>query len=326
MQRRSLIRAGAAGLGSAVLGRSVYAQQYPNGTVTVVLPLQAGSASDAAIRHLSERLALSLKSGVVVENIAAAAGVVGLDRLSRAKPDGQTLAALNNSIVAILPHLQPQNVKVDTRKDFVPITGIANIPTFFAVGKQSPIKNIHDLIARARKDPDRITYASGGVGSPQHLATEMFKSYSGARLVHVPYRGASQATVALVAGEVDLMSMALPLAQPFLSDSRVRLIGYCGSERHPQFREIPTLAEQGVARYDYSTWISLFAHKDVSPDVVAILRKESAVIVNDKAFQVKLISSGMDPWPRNADQLGKIVAEDYVKWQKVIAEAKIQGS
>ncbi|RYX94344.1 MAG: tripartite tricarboxylate transporter substrate binding protein [Comamonadaceae bacterium] len=326
MQRRTVIRAGAAGLGAAMWGQTLYAQQYPNGSVTIILPLQAGSASDVAIRHLSERLAQSFKTGFVVENIAAAAGVVGLEKLSRAKPDGQTLAALNNSIIAILPHLQPQNVKVDTRKDFLPIAGIANIPTFFAVGKQSPIKDIHDLVARARKDPDRITYASGGVGSPQHLATEMFKSYSGAKLVHVPYRGATQATVAVVAGEVDVMSMALPLAQPFLPDGRIRLIGYCGAERHPQFREVPTLAEQGVAKYDYSTWISLFVHKDVPPDIVAALRRESAAIVNDKAFQVKLISSGMDPWPRSADQLSKIVAEDYVKWQKIIADARIQGA
>ena len=124
-----------------------------------------------------------------------------------------------------------------------------------------------DLIRRAREPDARITYASGGVGSPQHLATEMFKSFAKVDLTHVPYRGASQATLAVASGEVDLMSMALSLAQPFLQDGKVRLIGYCGPQRHAQFRDIPTLQEQGVKGYDYSSWIGLFFHKDVPAEV-----------------------------------------------------------
>ena len=326
MDRRNIMRAGVAALGSAVWANPVFSQKYPSGTVTIVLPLQAGSASDVAVRHVAEKLATRFGVGFVVENVAAAAGVVGLERLSRARPDGQTMAALNNSITTILPHLQPQNVKVDTRKDFLPVAGIANIPTFFAVPRASPIKSISDLVERATKEPDRITYSSGGVGSPQHLATEMFKSYTGSKLVHVPYRGASQAALAVASGEIDLMSMALPLAQPFLPEGRVRLIGYCGPQRHPQFRDVPTLQEQGVAGYDYSSWIGLFLHKDVAPDVLAVLRKEADAIVNDPAFQAQILRSGMDPWPRNAEQLSRIVAEDYLKWQKIIKDANIQGT
>lgn len=325
MQRRDVVRSGIATVCSALWMPSAFSQKYPTGSVTVVLPLQAGSASDVAVRHLTERLSTRFGTGFVVENVAAAAGLVGLDRLSRARPDGQTVAALNNSIVTILPHLQPQNIKVDTRRDFLPVAGIANIPTFFAVPKASPIKTIGDLIARARKEPDRVTYSSGGVGSPQHLATEMFKSFTGTKLVHVPYRGASQAALAVASGEVDVMSMALSLAQPFLPDERVRLIGYCGAERHSQFRDVPTLQEQGVSNYDYSSWIGLFLHKDVSPDVLATLRQETQAIVNDRAFQAQLIRSGMDPWPRSASELSRIVADDYQRWQKIIQEANIQA-
>jgi tripartite-type tricarboxylate transporter receptor subunit TctC len=326
MLRRHAICAGGASLGSLLLTSPAFAQKYPSGPVTIVLPLQAGSASDVAVRHIAERLATRMGAGFVVENVAAAAGVVGLEKLGRAKPDGLTVAALNNSIMTILPHLQPQNVKVDTRKDFLPITGIANIPTFFAVPKDSPIKTIKDLVERAKKEPDRLTYSSGGVGSPQHLATEMYLSYTNTKLVHVPYRGATQAALAVAAGEVNMMSMALPLAQPFLPEGRVRLIGFCGLERHPQFRDIPTLAEQGVAKYEYSTWIGLFLHKDVPPAVVAALRKEAETVVNDRSFQVQLIRSGMDPWPRTAEQLAGIVSDDYLKWQKIIKDSKIQGA
>jgi tripartite-type tricarboxylate transporter receptor subunit TctC len=328
MQRRTLVQSGLMAcfpscFVPAVFGQSP--QKYPAGSVSVVLPLQAGSASDVAVRQFTERLATRFGVGFVVENVAAAAGLVGLERLSRAKPDGQTLAALNNSIVTILPHLQPQNIKVDTRQDFLPITGIANIPTFFAVPKSSSIKTIKDLLDRARKEPDRITYSSGGVGSPQHLATEMFKSFTGTKLVHVPYRGASQAALAVASGEVDVMSMALSLAQPFLQDERIRLIGYCGVERHPQFRDIPTLQEQGVAKYDYSSWVGLFASKDTSPDILAVLRKESEVVVNDRSFQTQLIRSGLDPWPRNASELAKVVGADFQRWKTIILDANIQA-
>ena len=325
MKRRHAIHASAAALGSALWPQLAASQQYPAGAVTIVLPLQAGSASDVAVRHIAERLATRYGTGFVVENIAGAAGVLGLEKLTRAKPDGLTIAALNNSIVTILPHLQPQNVKMDTRTEFMAIAGIATIPTFFAVPKASTVKTVKDLVAKAQKEPGRMTYSSGGVGSPQHLATEMFRSYTSTTLVHVPYRGATQAALAVATGEVDMMSMALPLAQPYLPEARIRLIGYCGAERHPQFRDIPTLSEQGVAKYEYTTWIGLFLQKDVSPTILTALRKEAALIVNDRSFHTQLIRSGMDPWPQNSDQLSRVVTTDYLRWQKIIQEANIKG-
>jgi tripartite-type tricarboxylate transporter receptor subunit TctC len=326
MKRRNLLSSVLGVLwGSAVTAPS-WAQKYPSASVTIVLPLQAGSASDLAVRHMAERLGARLGSGFVVENVAAAAGLVGLERLSRSKTDGQTVAALNNSIMTILPHLQAKNIKVDTRKDFLPVAGIANIPTFFAVPASSSIRTIQDLVKLAKKEPNRITYSSGGVGSPQHMATEMFKSYTGTQLVHVPYRGASQAALAVATGEVQVMSMALSLAQPFLQDNRVRLIGYCGAERHAQFRDIPTLQEQGVKNYEYSSWVALFLHKDVPQDVVTLLRREAQTIAGDRDFQLQLIRSGLEPWPRTADQLTKIVDSDFQRWKTIIQDAKIQST
>jgi tripartite-type tricarboxylate transporter receptor subunit TctC len=324
MQRRQII-ALAAGAGAA-LTRPSWAQTYPKGPVTMILPLQAGSASDVAVRHMSERLAQKFGVGFVVENVAAAAGVVGLDKAAKAKADGQTIAALNNSIMTILPHLQPQNVKVDTRNDFLPVVGIANIPTFIAVSKNSPVKNIKDLLARARSEDGKMTYSSGGVGSPQHLATELLMSMTGIKLTHVPYRGATQAALAVASGEVEVMSMALPLAQPFLQDGKVRLIAYSGIERHPQFRDMPTVHEQGVKTYEYSSWIGLFMHKDTPADILSTLRKEADQIVTLRAFHTQLIRSGLDPWPQNATQLAKIVQDDYTRWQRVIKDAKIQAT
>jgi tripartite-type tricarboxylate transporter receptor subunit TctC len=324
MHRRDFIRAIAAVGGSAALPAPAFSQTYPTGPVTVVLPLQVGSASDAAVRAATAALSTRMHASFVVENMAAAAGLVGLDRVARAAPDGLTLGGFNNSIVTILPHLQPDHMKFDTRVEFVPIAGFANIPTFFAVSSKSTIRNIQDLIAQARQRPDKIVYSSGGVGSPQHMATEMFKAYTGTKLFHVPYRGATQAALALATGEVEVMSMALSLAQPFLPDGKVRLIGYCGRERLPEFADIPTLIEQGVPDYEYSSWVGLFAQKNVPADVVSKLRPQLDAVANDPQVQAQLVKSGLIAWPRTAAQLSKIVQDDYERWGKIVKEAHIE--
>jgi tripartite-type tricarboxylate transporter receptor subunit TctC len=331
MDRRHFMRrTGALTLGPALAGLAhaqaqAQAQAYP-GPVKVILPLQAASASDVAVRLMVERLAPRLGTSMVVENVAAAAGLVGLEQLSRARPDGRTVAALNNSIVTILPHLQPAKIKGEPRRDFLPVAGIANIPTFFAVPANSPVRTVQDLVKLAKAQPGKLNYSSGGVGSPQHLATEMFRSFTGTDLLHVPYRGASQAALAVASGEVQVMSMALTLAQPFLADGRVRLIGYCGIERHAQFRDLPTLREQGVKGYDYSSWVALFLAKDTPAEAMALLRREAQAVAEDRDFHVQLIRSGLEPWARTPAQVSRIIDEDFERWRKVIADAKIQGS
>jgi tripartite-type tricarboxylate transporter receptor subunit TctC len=319
MKRRSLLAAGALG----VLGaRHALAQQALEGPITVILPLQAGSASDVGLRFMTDRLSQRTGTAFVVENVAAAAGLVGLERLGRARPDGRTVAALNNSIVTILPHLQAS--KGEPRRDFLPIAGVANIPTFFAVPATSPVRTVPDLVRRARAG--RVTYASGGVGSPQHLASEMFKSYAGAPIEHVPYRGASQAALAVAAGEVDMMSIALSLALPFVQDGRLRLIGYCGTERHAQFRDLPTLREQGVKGYDYASWIALFLHKDAPARVLETLRREAQAVAASRDFHVQLIQSGLEPWMRSPEQLARAVDDDFARWKKIIQDAHIPNA
>jgi len=327
MLKRTFLQTSAAAWAAALWPSLVSAQKHAFGTpITVGLPLQAGSASDIAVRYVTAALAERMEVSFVVENITGAGGIVGLDRMARAKPDGQTLAALNNSILTILPHLQPQNVKVNTLTEFEPIAGIANIPTFFAVPSTSSIKTIDDLIVQTRKEPDRIHYASGGIGSPQHLAGEMFNAYANVKLIHVPYRGASQATLAVASGEVQVMPMALSLAKPFLADKRIRLIGYCASERHPQYPAIATLIEQGVKSYDYSSWIALFAQKGIPAAALTELRKQTAAVVNDSVIQEKMVKAGLDPWPKTPEQLSKVMQADYTKWQKIIKDANIQST
>ena len=317
MQRRQLMAAGAL----TALGVPAHGQKALDGPITVILPLQAASASDLAVRFMAERLTPRVGTPLVVENVPGAAGLLGLDRLARAKADGRTLAALNNSILTILPHLQAGKIKGEPRRDYLPVAGVANIPTFFAVPAALPVRNIQALVQRAKTQ--RVLYSSGGVGSPQHLAAEMFKAYTGAPIEHVPYRGASQAALAVASGEVDMMPMALSLAQPFLPDQRVHLIGFCGSQRHGQFREVPTLQEQGVKNYEYASWIALFLHRDAPPEVLQVLRREAHEVARDRDFQVQLIRAGLEAWVRSPAQLAHVMDQDFQRWGAIIQQAGI---
>ena len=296
---------------------------YPDKPVQVILPLQAGSASDVAVRFVTERLTEALKQSVTVENVPGAAGLIGVDRLTKARADGYTLAALNNSILTILPNIQKDKAKFDPFSDFIPLFGIATIPTLLGVNKDVPVKNVQELLALARAKPGALNYSSGGAGSPQHLATEMFMAMSGVKLTHVPYKGAQQATTDLAAGQVQVMFIAHSLALPHLPSGRVRPIAFAGGARSPAFPDLPTVAESGVPGYDYASWIALFAPKGTPDDVVARLRAEVAKILARPDVAQKLTAAGLESWSLPHDKLMQAIRDDYARWQQVVKTANI---
>lgn len=299
---------------------------YPDRPIQVILPLQAGSASDVAVRFVTERLAEVLKQAVVVENVTGAAGLIGVDRLTKAKPDGYTLAALNNSILTILPNIQKDKAKFDPFADFVPIAGIASIPTLLGVHKDLPVKNVQELLALAKAKPGALNYASGGPGSPQHLASEMFMAMSGTKLTHVPYKGAQQAATDLAAGQVQVMFIAHSLALPHLPSGRVRPIAFAGGARSAAFPDLPTVAESGVPGYAYASWVALFAPKGTPDDVVARLRTEVPKILARPEMAQRLVAAGLEAWSVPHEPLKQAIQDDYARWQQVVKTANISAN
>lgn len=295
---------------------------WPSRPISVVMPLQAGSASDIAVRILADRMGETIGQRLVVENITGAAGLIGAERAARAHPDGYTLAALNNSILTILPNVQRRRLGYDSFTDFVPLAGIATIPTFLGVHRDVPARTVPELLAlAARRD---LNYASGGGGSPQHLATEMFMAMTGARLNDVAYRGAAQAAADLAAGHVQVMFIAQTLALPFRDGGQIRFIGFAGSERHPEYPDVPTVAEQGVPGFDYSSWIGLFAPRGVPDSALARLRGEAASALAEPATRERLTRAGLAPWFRTPDALLAVMREDDARWKAVVRQADIR--
>jgi tripartite-type tricarboxylate transporter receptor subunit TctC len=303
--------------------RAVLAQEYPEKPIQVVLPLQVGSASDVAVRVFAERLGEALKQPLVVENVTGAAGLIGAERLAKSRPDGYTLAALNNSILTILPNIQRERTKFNPFEDFVPIHGIATIPTLLGVHESVPARTVTELVSLAKSKPGELNYATGGPGSPQHLAGEMFMAMSGTRMTQVPYKGATAAAAGLAAGQVQVMFIAHSLALPFLPSGKVRPIAFAGAKRSAAFPDLPTVAEAGVPGYDYSSWIALFAPKGTPPSVLNRLRAESGKVL--PALRERLEKSGLELWAVPAAELPKIIKDDHARWERVVREANIKA-
>lgn len=294
---------------------------WPSKPVKMVLPLQAGSAADVAVRIVGEKLGEALGKPFVVENVTGAGGLIGTNRLVTEAADGYTLAALNMTVLSILPHMRPNQVKFDPLKDFEPIYGLATIPTLLGVSANLPVDNARQLIELAKAKPGELNYSSGGPGSPQHLATEMFQSMTGTRLTHVPYKGATSAAADLAAGRVQVMFIAHSLAIPFLPEKRIKLIAFTGPRRSASFPDLPTLDESGVPGYDYSSWVALYALKGTPAPIVARLRQAAAKALAAPGLPEQLKKTGLEIWATPPDQLEKVLKSDYARWEKVVRGA-----
>ena len=298
------------------------AGDWPARPIGVIMPLQAGSASDAALRIVLERMEERLGQRFVVENPTGAAGQPGTERAARARPDGYSLAGLNNSILTILPNLR-LGMAFDPFEDFVPIHGLASIPTSLAVHAAVPARTVPELVALAARTGGEMNYASGGVGSPQHLATEMFMAMSGAKLTHVSYRGVNAAAADLAAGHVQMMFLSHAVALPFLDTGRVRLVAYAGAERSAAFPAMPTIGESGVPGYEYASWIALFAPRGTPAPIVARLRAEAARALAMPDVGARLTRAGLEAWPLDHVRLAETMQRDHARWREVVRVSSI---
>ncbi len=296
---------------------------YPAKPVLVILPLGAGSAADVAVRTLTERLSTVLKQQIVVENQPGAAGLIGAERAAKAAPDGHTLTALNSSIMTTLPHVYAR-VGYDAYKSFAPITMLVTIPTVLIVHPSLPVKSVKELIALGKARPGQILYSSGGVGSPQHLAMEMFKSAAGLDMLHVPYKGAPAATLDVVGGHVQAMFNGLSSPLPHIRSGRLRALGMAGAKRSVLLPDVPTVQEAGVAGYVYEQWLALLAPARTPPEIVSRLNAESVKILAAQDVRDILTQQALDARGGPADEVSKAIADEFPRMAKIIRQVGIK--
>ncbi|HEY0224775.1 MAG TPA: tripartite tricarboxylate transporter substrate binding protein [Pseudolabrys sp.] len=291
VNRRIVLAFGAALL--AGISSASAQSDYPSRPITLIVPLQAGTASDLVARVVAQNFAARTGKTMIIENIIGAGGGLGASKLARAEPDGYMLGAFNDGIHSILP-FTGLNLGFDPFVDLVPITLLARFPSVLIVNTALPVNSLGEFIALAKKEPGKLNYASVGVGSPQHVAMEQLKADAGIDIVHVPYRGGAAATQAISTGEVNAFWIATSVALPFIQAKTVRALAVGDRERTRALPNVPTVDEAGVKGYEYMPTLALFAPKNTPPAIVEYLHREFTVSLKDPDVIKRLKAAGLE--------------------------------
>jgi len=303
-----------------------HAETYPSHPVTLIAPWPAGGAVDTLCRIFAAKLTDRLGKSVVVENRPGAGSVLGVAATARAAPDGYTLVMAGSASLATTVTIY-KKLPYDPTKDFAPIALITRIPFVLVVNPALPIKSVADLIKLAKKDPGRLSYASGGPGSPHHLFTELFKSMTGIDMLHVPYKGTAPALNDVIAGQIPLMFGDVVAGLPLASAGKVRALGVSSSTRIPSAPEIPTIAEAGVPGYEGVGWVMVVAPAHAPKPVVDRLHAELKAIAALPEIQKQMIALGTIPVDSpSSEALQRLIDDEIVRWGKVVKLAGIAGT
>jgi tripartite-type tricarboxylate transporter receptor subunit TctC len=302
---------------------AAFAQSSGDKVMRIVVPFAAGGPTDILARVLAPKLAVSLKRNVIVENRVGGTGSIGATFVAKSAPDGDTLLLGTSSIMAASPNLTP-NLTYDPVNDFVPISLIATIENLLVVHPSVPAKNVKELVAYAKANPNKLSYASSGIGSTYHLGAELFAAQTGIEWTHIPYKGAAPAIQDVLAGHVQVMFDNTSSAIPNVKAGKLRALGVASLKRYPTLPDLPTIAEEGAPGYETTIWLGFFAPAKTPPAVLQKLNKDIQEAVNSAEYKEKLIALDIQPKVSSSQELAAFLKTDLAKWAKVIKDANIK--
>ena len=272
------------------------AQTYPTRPVTIIVPFAAGGGNDVMARLLGARMGDTLGQNFVIENRPGAAGTTGTRAAAKAKPDGYTLLVGHSGVFGIAPSLYA-NPGYDPRKDFSPIGLIGSFQQVLVVNPSVPVHNVADLIAAAKREPGKITYASAGIGSGSHLSTELFTAMAGIKLIHVPFRGTGATLTDLIAGRVDMMITTMPSVISAVRSGQLRAVAVTGESRSPLFPDLPTFTEAGVPGYVAVIHYGMVAPARLDRAIGERLNASLNAALADPQIRARIADDGGEPRP-----------------------------
>jgi tripartite-type tricarboxylate transporter receptor subunit TctC len=310
-------------LGGLALPRLALSQTgYPSRTVRVIVPWAPGGAVDTLARRISQRLSEQLGQSFVVENKSGATGTIGAAEASRAAPDGHTLLAMDNTY-AMLPYLFSR-LPFDQAAAFRPITVTAFSPILLAVGEKSPYRDLATLITAAKKDPEKLTYGTGGMGSAPHFATLAFERAAGVKLYHVPFRGAGEAVIGVLSGNVDLVMISPGSALGNIRGGQLRPLAISGEHRVAALPDVPTFGEAGLPGFGVINWSGLAAPKGTPDAIVERLHQEAVRALAAPDMKAFIAELGSEPGGITPAAFGQLLTNEAARWREVAASGGIE--
>ncbi|HEY6865474.1 MAG TPA: tripartite tricarboxylate transporter substrate binding protein [Burkholderiales bacterium] len=307
---------------AAIAAVAAHAQQYPTKPVRVLIGYAAGSSTDIVGRVMADRLSAHWKQSVIVENRGGAAGNLAGEAAAKAAPDGYTLLFAQNGLAISAAALA--NLPYKPESELLPLAPVAATPHILIVRPDFPAKTLRDLIALAKKDPGKLSYASSGVGNSDHLCGVLFNLQAGIEAVHVPYKGGAPAVQDLLPGRVDYYFAGMPVGLPLVKSGRARTFGVTSRKRFEGAPEIPTIAEQGLPDYEATLWQGFFAPAAIDRGLAARIAKEIESVVAQPDTQEKLHKAGVSVFQDNQANFDRYFHGEIAKWRDVVARTHLK--
>ncbi|HEY1288729.1 MAG TPA: tripartite tricarboxylate transporter substrate binding protein [Burkholderiales bacterium] len=298
-------------------------EAYPSRPVKFILPFPPGGGTDILGRIIAERLSASLGQPVVTENRGGAGGNVGAEAAAHSAPDGYTIVLVAPSL-AISPSLYSK-LNYDPVKDFSPISLVATVPNVMIANPSVEAKNLQEFIALARSRPGQMNFGSGGAGTSNHLAGELFNIVTGAKLVHVPYKGVNLAMQGVLAGEIQLVFIGIPAALPHIKAGKLRALALVAPQRSPALPEVPTVAEAGLKDFEVTTWYGVLAPAGTPRPIVTRLNGELVKIMHTPEVKERLATMATDPLTSTPEEFAAYLKREIAKWGEVVRKANLKA-
>ena len=299
-----------------------WAQTWPAKPVRFIVPFPPGGSTDVAARTVAEKLSRALGQQVVVDNRGGGGGAIGTVEAARAAADGYTLLFVADPVITL--HLVVKNVQFDMQRDFAAITQVTTQPIAVAVHSSLPVKSVHELIAYAKANPGKLSFAHSGTGSGQHMSGELFKKMAGIDIVHIPYKGGGPAVQDLVAGQVPMGVLGSTPLIPHHKSGRVRIIAFTSKERFPPMPEIPTLHESGLAGFDTTQWLGILAPKGTPAEIISRVHVETAKALALADVKERLAQAALQAVGSTPKEFEALIRADLERWTAIAKELKLE--
>ena len=298
------------------------AQSYPSKPVRLIVPFPPGGSNDVVGRMIAAQLATRLDKPVIVENQGGAGGLIGAEMAARAQPDGYTLLLIS---VAFAFNPAIYKLPYDPAAAFTPVAMLGAGPVVIAVTSKLPVGSVKELIALAKQKPGELNYATAGIGSFQHLASELFKLQAGVDIVHIPFKGGGPAMMDVIAGNTQITIGSLIQMLPQIKAGKLKALGVGSANRVAALPDVPTISEAGVPGYEVTNWWGIVVPAGTPRSIIDRLNKDLTAIVASPETKLRFEAEGSEPLSMSVDEAGRFIAAETVKWARVVKDAGIRA-